>query len=156
MVIVRPGPYICAEWENGGLPYWLLKFPNIKQRSSDTKYDLIERTQSLQRLVAKVLLKLPARNSRLVGRAAADDKAVSVEEQRAGDHGPGERVPFRLKGPSQSNAVTSDRERVRRFRLRSRLSARLEGQGRRETWQRHNALHKCVLPFTAVICVTQR
>lgn len=22
-VIVRPGPYICAEWENGGLPSWL-------------------------------------------------------------------------------------------------------------------------------------
>jgi beta-galactosidase len=21
--IVRPGPYICAEWTNGGLPYWL-------------------------------------------------------------------------------------------------------------------------------------
>ena len=21
--IVRPGPYICAEWENGGLPHWL-------------------------------------------------------------------------------------------------------------------------------------
>ena len=21
--IVRPGPYICAEWENGGLPSWL-------------------------------------------------------------------------------------------------------------------------------------
>jgi len=28
-VIVRPGPYICAEWEFGGLPAWLLagKFP---------------------------------------------------------------------------------------------------------------------------------
>ena len=25
LVIVRPGPYICAEWEFGGLPYWLLK-----------------------------------------------------------------------------------------------------------------------------------
>src|SRR5574344_1162987 len=22
MVIVRPGPYICAEWEFGGLPWW--------------------------------------------------------------------------------------------------------------------------------------
>lgn len=21
--IVRPGPYICAEWENGGLPVWV-------------------------------------------------------------------------------------------------------------------------------------
>ncbi len=23
-VIVRPGPYVCAEWEMGGLPWWLL------------------------------------------------------------------------------------------------------------------------------------
>lgn len=23
-VILRPAPYICAEWEFGGLPYWLL------------------------------------------------------------------------------------------------------------------------------------
>ncbi|KAK6048766.1 glycosyl hydrolase family 35, partial [Cooperia oncophora] len=37
-VIVRPGPYVCAEWENGGLPYWLLKYPNIKQRSSDSNF----------------------------------------------------------------------------------------------------------------------
>ncbi|VDO59510.1 unnamed protein product [Haemonchus placei] len=37
-VIVRPGPYICGEWENGGLPYWLLKYPNITQRSSDPNF----------------------------------------------------------------------------------------------------------------------
>ena len=23
--IVRPGPYVCAEWDMGGLPWWLLK-----------------------------------------------------------------------------------------------------------------------------------
>jgi len=26
-VILRPGPYACAEWEMGGLPWWLLKQP---------------------------------------------------------------------------------------------------------------------------------
>jgi beta-galactosidase len=31
-VIVRPSPYICAEWEFGGLPGWLLKEDNIKLR----------------------------------------------------------------------------------------------------------------------------
>ena len=25
--IVRPGPYICAEWDNGGLPAWLFGDP---------------------------------------------------------------------------------------------------------------------------------
>ena len=29
-VILRPAPYICAEWEFGGLPYWLLKDPFMK------------------------------------------------------------------------------------------------------------------------------
>ena len=32
VVLLRPGPYICAEWENGGLPYWLLKNPDMKLR----------------------------------------------------------------------------------------------------------------------------
>lgn len=37
-VIVRPGPYICAEWEMGGLPAWLLKNKGIYLRSSDPVY----------------------------------------------------------------------------------------------------------------------
>ncbi|XP_065306922.1 beta-galactosidase-like isoform X1 [Dermacentor albipictus] len=38
-VIFRPGPYICAERDNGGLPYWLLRLnPNMKYRSSDPSY----------------------------------------------------------------------------------------------------------------------
>ncbi|GGY43547.1 glycoside hydrolase family 35 protein [Pseudoduganella albidiflava] len=31
-VIVRPGPYICAEWEFGGLPAWLLADPAMEVR----------------------------------------------------------------------------------------------------------------------------
>lgn len=34
-VIVRPSPYICAEWEFGGLPAWLLKEPDIHLRTND-------------------------------------------------------------------------------------------------------------------------
>ncbi len=37
-VIVRPGPYICAEWDFGGLPAWLLKDKNIRLRCYDKKY----------------------------------------------------------------------------------------------------------------------
>lgn len=36
--IVRPGPYICAEWDNGGLPAWLLREPGIGIRRSETRY----------------------------------------------------------------------------------------------------------------------
>ncbi|KAI5606634.1 beta-galactosidase-1-like protein precursor [Silurus asotus] len=38
LVILRPGPYICAEWEMGGLPAWLLHNPNIILRSADSEY----------------------------------------------------------------------------------------------------------------------
>jgi beta-galactosidase len=38
MVIVRPGPYICAEWEFGGLPSWLLADSNIRLRCYHKPY----------------------------------------------------------------------------------------------------------------------
>lgn len=31
-VIVRPGPYICSEWDLGGLPPWLLSDPGMRLR----------------------------------------------------------------------------------------------------------------------------
>jgi beta-galactosidase len=37
-VILRPGPYACAEWEFGGYPSWLLKDPEMKVRSRDPKF----------------------------------------------------------------------------------------------------------------------
>ncbi|MFE3283418.1 beta-galactosidase, partial [Streptomyces sp. NPDC059233] len=37
-VIVRPGPYICAEWDNGGLPAWLTGQPGMRPRSSHREY----------------------------------------------------------------------------------------------------------------------
>ena len=37
-VILRPGPYACAEWEGGGAPWWLLEDDDIKMRSSDPKW----------------------------------------------------------------------------------------------------------------------
>ena len=36
--IVRPGPYICAEWDNGALPAWLTAIPGVRPRSSDSAY----------------------------------------------------------------------------------------------------------------------
>ncbi|GAB4578901.1 MAG: beta-galactosidase [Anaerolineales bacterium] len=31
-VILRPGPYICSEWDFGGLPSWLLRDPQMRVR----------------------------------------------------------------------------------------------------------------------------
>ncbi|MBP0454203.1 beta-galactosidase [Kitasatospora sp. RG8] len=36
--IVRPSPYICAEWENGGLPWWLLADRSLPLRTGDPRY----------------------------------------------------------------------------------------------------------------------
>ncbi|MDL2208389.1 beta-galactosidase [Parabacteroides sp. OttesenSCG-928-O15] len=52
-VIVRPGPYVCAEWEMGGLPWWLLKKKDIKLRESDPYY--MERTRLFMHEVGKQL-----------------------------------------------------------------------------------------------------
>lgn len=39
LVLLRPGPYICAERDLGGLPYWLLReVPNIKLRTKDADF----------------------------------------------------------------------------------------------------------------------
>lgn len=48
-VILRPGPYVCAEWEFGGYPAWLLKGHTMKLRSDDPKF-LAAMDQWFQRL----------------------------------------------------------------------------------------------------------
>ena len=37
-VILRPGPYSCAEWDFGGFPAWLLATPGIRVRSTDPRF----------------------------------------------------------------------------------------------------------------------
>jgi beta-galactosidase len=37
-VLLRPGPYVCAEWDFGGIPAYLLKLPDIKVRCMDPRY----------------------------------------------------------------------------------------------------------------------
>jgi beta-galactosidase len=37
-VLLRPGPYVCAEWDFGGLPTYLLRTPDIRVRCLDPRY----------------------------------------------------------------------------------------------------------------------
>lgn len=37
-VLLRPGPYVCGEWDLGGLPPYLLKIPDIRLRCMDSRY----------------------------------------------------------------------------------------------------------------------
>lgn len=49
-VILRPGPYVCAEWDMGGLPWWLLKNRDIRLREDDPAF--MERVALFEREVA--------------------------------------------------------------------------------------------------------
>lgn len=55
-VIVRPGPYVCAEWEMGGLPWWLLKKKDIRLRERDPYF--MERVEAFEKKVAEQLAPL--------------------------------------------------------------------------------------------------
>ncbi|GAA2274082.1 beta-galactosidase [Streptomyces ruber] len=37
-VLLRPGPFICAEWDGGGLPTWLTESGDVRLRTSDPRY----------------------------------------------------------------------------------------------------------------------
>jgi beta-galactosidase len=37
-LILRPGPYVCAEWDLGGIPSYLLRIPDINLRCLDPRY----------------------------------------------------------------------------------------------------------------------
>lgn len=50
-VILRPGPYVCAEWEMGGLPWWLLKKKDIRLREADPYF--LQRVDMFQKEVAE-------------------------------------------------------------------------------------------------------
>jgi beta-galactosidase len=45
--IVRPGPYVCAEWDMGGLPWWLLKKDNIQLRTLSDPFFMERATKFL-------------------------------------------------------------------------------------------------------------
>lgn len=70
-IIVRPGPYICAEWNNGGLPVWLTH--RVRQpRSTDAAY--IEATERwFDRMLPIVVERQSTRGGRVV--------AVQVENE---------------------------------------------------------------------------
>ncbi len=59
-VIVRPGPYVCAEWEMGGLPWWLLKKKDISLRDNDSYF--LERLKIFENKVGEQLGDLTIEN----------------------------------------------------------------------------------------------
>lgn len=59
--IVRPGPYACAEWDMGGLPWWLLKKKDLQVRTRHDAY-FMERAKKYLSEVGKQLAPLQIQN----------------------------------------------------------------------------------------------
>lgn len=55
-IMLHPGPYVCSEWEMGGLPWWLLKKKDIKLRTNDVYF--LERTKLFMNEIGKELADL--------------------------------------------------------------------------------------------------
>ena len=52
-VVLRPGPYVCAEWDLGGLPAWLLADPSMRLRTANAAY-MVPVRRWLKRLGAEL------------------------------------------------------------------------------------------------------
>jgi len=59
-VILRPGPYVCTEWDFGGFPAWLLKDRSMTVRSKDPQF--LKLTESYMQKVGAVIKPLLIKN----------------------------------------------------------------------------------------------
>lgn len=80
-VIVRPGPYVCAEWEMGGLPWWLLKKKDIRLRERDPYF--MERVRIFERKVGEQLAPLTIANGGPIIMMQVENEYGSYGEDKA-------------------------------------------------------------------------
>lgn len=80
-VIVRPGPYVCAEWEMGGLPWWLLKKKDIRLREQDPYF--MERVRLFEKEVGKQLSSLTIQNGGPIIMVQVENEYGSYGEDKA-------------------------------------------------------------------------
>lgn len=92
-VIIRPGPYVCAEWEFGGYPWWLQKNKNLEIRR-DNKAFLDECEKYISQLARQIVplqidhggpvIMVQAENE--FGSYVAQRKDIPLEEHRKYSH----------------------------------------------------------------------
>lgn len=80
-VIVRPGPYVCAEWEMGGLPWWLLKKKDIRLREQDPYF--MERVNRFEKKVAEQLAPLTIQHGGPIIMVQVENEYGSYGEDKA-------------------------------------------------------------------------
>lgn len=90
MVILRPGPYVCAEWEFGGYPWWLQNVEGLELRRDNElflKYTklyierLFREVNKLQVTKGGPIIMVQAENE--FGSYVAQRKDIPLEEHRA-------------------------------------------------------------------------
>ena len=80
-VIVRPGPYVCAEWEMGGLPWWLLKKKDIHLREQDPYF--MDRVSKFMAKVGEQLAPLTIQNGGPIIMVQVENEYGSYGEDKA-------------------------------------------------------------------------
>lgn len=90
MVILRPGPYVCAEWEFGGYPWWLQNIEGIELRRDNEQF-LKHTRLYLERLYQEVgdlqvthggpIIMIQGENE--FGSYVAQRKDIALEDHRA-------------------------------------------------------------------------
>lgn len=92
-VIIRPGPYVCAEWEFGGYPWWLQKNKSLEIRRDNKAF--LEECEKYIRQLAKQIVPLQINNGGPVimvqaenefGSYVAQRKDIPLEEHRKYSH----------------------------------------------------------------------
>lgn len=90
MVILRPGPYVCAEWEFGGYPWWLQNVEGMEIRRDNPQFlkyteiyinRLFKEVGHLQITKGGPIIMVQAENE--FGSYVAQRKDISLEEHRA-------------------------------------------------------------------------
>lgn len=93
MVILRPGPYACAEWEFGGYPWWLVKNKDLIIRTNNKPYldscnvyitNLISQVRDLQVTHGGPIIMVQAENE--FGSYVAQRKDIPLTEHKAYSH----------------------------------------------------------------------
>jgi len=87
--ILRPGPYCCAEVDYGGIPYWTLKYPDVKIRTNDPKYvewskkyieQVYKQVGDLQVTKGGPLIMVAIENEYSNGQPTSNDYMVSLQK----------------------------------------------------------------------------
>ncbi|HTN38751.1 MAG TPA: glycoside hydrolase family 35 protein [Arachidicoccus sp.] len=90
MVILRPGPYACAEWEFGGFPWWLQKTPGLIVRTNNQPFldsckgyfeQLAGQVRDLQITKGGPIIMVQAENE--FGSYVAQRKDIPLEQHKA-------------------------------------------------------------------------